>query len=161
MAREESDREDLLRDATALVERIELLPRSGSAAEAVVIGFRAGGALSMFFGEDTAYHFNAASEFRRAYCEGKLLKAVAGRLVSLQRVRTECEVQLVRHRLSDAEQCECLVAMNDRLSRLAQMIAADHFAIGRQVPPDADVLGRIVLSLEQHRKPKIAQRPNV
>jgi hypothetical protein len=41
------------------------------------------------------------------------------------------------------------------------MIAADHFAIGRQVPPDADVLGRIVLSLEQHRKPKIAQRPNV
>src|SRR5262245_2457169 len=106
MARQESEREDLLREATALVERIELAPRSaaGSATAHVIAGFRRDGGLSIFFGDDPVYQFNAAGELRRAYCEGKLVKAVGGRLANLSRLRTVGEVQLVRHDLSDAEE---------------------------------------------------------
>ena len=92
MARDESSREDLLREATALVERIELrITAPISAAhdrdDHVVVGFRANGAASFFFGDDPVYQFNSAGQLRRAYCGGLLFKATHGRLVSLQRVR--------------------------------------------------------------------------
>src|SRR5204863_2544475 len=78
MAREESSREDLLREATALVERIELIPNGSTSDGRIVAGFRRNGALSVFFGEDPVYQFNAAGELRRAYTDGKLLKADRG-----------------------------------------------------------------------------------
>ncbi len=70
MARDESSREDLLREATALVERIELVPHATDPLIAasdlfdkhIVAGFRRDGALSVFFGEDPVYHFNAEGE---------------------------------------------------------------------------------------------------
>src|SRR5687767_14012240 len=114
MAREESNREDLFREATALVERIELVPKLAKSTastitagdEPIVAGFRTDGALSSFFCADPVYQFNAAGELRRAYCDGLLFKAVNGRLVSLRRERNEQEVQLARHELSDIEQEE-------------------------------------------------------
>src|SRR4051812_13576909 len=117
MAREESSREDLLREATALVERIELIPDSSGelTGTRIVAGFRRDGALSIFFGDDTVYQFNAASELRRAYCDGKLFKAARGRLAALKRVRTEHELQLVRHDLSETEQATFLAEMANRL----------------------------------------------
>lgn len=163
MARDESNREDLLREATALVERIELMPRNGVWGQSapIVAGFRRDGALSVFFGEDPVFHFNAAGELRRAYCDGLLIKAVRGELVSLRRLRTECEVQLVRHTLSGDEQTEFLSAMKNRLRWLAKMIAAQDFECGRQVPPDADVLGRVCAWLSEYKTWSIADRPNV
>jgi len=164
MARDESRREDLLREATAFVERIELVPSSSTSKAAetpIVAGFRADGALSVFFGEDPVYQFNAAGELRRAYCDGLLLKAVRGRLVSLQRVRSANEVQLVRHELTDAEQNDFLAAMKNRLHELAEMLAVGDCEIGRQSPPDADVLGRVQTWLATHDSWPIAVRPNV
>src|SRR5215212_742956 len=119
MARDESSREDLLREATALVERIELRPRATDFSTAasklidqpIVAGFRRDGALSIFFGEDRVYQFNPAGELRRAYCNGKLLKATRGRLASLDRARTQHEVQLARHELSAIEEAEFLSQM--------------------------------------------------
>src|SRR5688572_26999220 len=68
MSRRESDREDLLREATALVERVELLvPGEG---EPVVAGFRRDGSLSVFFGPEAVYQFNSAGELRRAFAGG-------------------------------------------------------------------------------------------
>src|SRR3954462_9073696 len=103
MAREESSREDLLREATALVERIELIPNGSTSDGHIVAGFRLNGALSLFFGEEPVFQFNACGELRRAYSDGKLLKADRGRLAALGRVRTQNEVQLVRHELNEAE----------------------------------------------------------
>src|SRR5262245_10991650 len=95
MAREESDREDLLREATALVERIELIVDIGNAGQHVVAGFRTNGAASIFFGADPVYQFNAAGELRRAYCDGVLIKGSRGRLVSLSRKRLANESLLL------------------------------------------------------------------
>ncbi len=170
MAREESPREDLMREATALVERIELLPRrrfeflplpKGEGFQTIVAGFRADGAMSVFFGEDPVYQFNAAGELRRAYCGKLLLKGVRGRLVSLQRVRSASEVQLVRHELTDVEQNDFLAALKNRLHRLAEMLAAGDCEARRRAPPDADVLGHVQAWLATHDSYTIAVCPNV
>ena len=50
MALHEQDREDLLSEATALVQRVEL--RVEGFAEPVIVGFRRGGEASVFFGAD-------------------------------------------------------------------------------------------------------------
>src|SRR4051794_11841558 len=97
MARHESDREDLLREATALVERVELT-MAGSE-EPIVIGFRRDGSCSMFFGADPVYQFNTQAELRRAFREGRLVKAEGGRLVALERRREAGQLVLLRHAL--------------------------------------------------------------
>jgi len=168
MARDESSREDLLREATALVERIELIPHAAdpSAAtypligEHIVAGFRRNGALSIFFGEDPVYQFNPAGELRRAYCNGQLLKAYRGRLIALQRVRTENEVQLVRHELSPEEEAAFTSQMEQHLRDLSGFINAKLIEVVGRVPAEVDVLGRLKQCLAKHDKRRIAARPN-
>src|SRR5687767_7509073 len=98
MAREETDREDILREATALVERVELLVPG--CAESVVMGFRRNGSASFFFGADPVYQFNTSGELRRAFVTGQLIKADRGTLAAFDRHRTETEVQFVRRDLN-------------------------------------------------------------
>src|SRR5437588_282047 len=86
MARETTDREDLLREATALVERAELAVADWP--EPVVIGFRRDGAASIYFGGDPVYQFNARGELRRAFVADRLFKAEHGILAALDRQRS-------------------------------------------------------------------------
>jgi hypothetical protein len=161
MARDESNREDLLREATALVERIELIPLGSAEDQHIVAGFRRDGALSIFFGKDPVYQFNAVGELRRAYCDGRLLKAAHGRLVSLKRERNQNEVQLIRTDLTDAEQVGFLEKMSSRMLELKDWISSEKTQLAGQVPADADVLGRIRNWLSQRSAWRIAARPNV
>ncbi len=160
MAREESDREDLLREATALVERIELA-QSDSVCSRIVIGFRAAEALSVFFDADPVYQFNTAGELRRAFLNGKLLKAERGRLISLERVRLPQEVQLVRRELTDDEQIALLEKMNVCMRELAANLTANRYTVVAQVPPNADVIGHARKWLADHTIPAIAKTPHV
>jgi hypothetical protein len=161
MARNESDREDLLREATTLVERIELKPIDSAAADPIVVGFRTDGAMSIFFGADPVYQFNAGGELRRAFCDGQLYKAVRGRLASLRRERQANEVQLVRRDLADAEQDSFLGEMTSQLQGFAEQLSANRFAVVGQVPTDADVLGRVRQWFTDNQVITVAQRPNV
>jgi hypothetical protein len=126
----------------------------------IVAGFRRDGALGIFFGDSPVYQFNAAGELRRAYCDGKLLKAARGRLVALNRLRTEHEVQLVRHDLSEIEQATLLTQMTNRLREFVAIISAGAFEVVGQVPPNADVLGHVKRWFSTHNDVPIAQRPN-
>jgi len=157
MAREESNREDLLREATALVERIELVVNGAH----VVAGFRKEGALSIFFGEDPVYQFNAVGELRRAFCDGNLIKAVRGKLVALQRTRTETEVQLVRHDLRATEKASLLARMASQLHELEVSLTSDNFTVIGQQPPASDVAGRLKTWFRDHKEWPVADRPNV
>ena len=141
MAREETDREDLLREATALVERIEFAPQDDPAADHVVAGFRAESALSLFFGSDPVYQFNSVGQLRRAFASGLLVKADRGRLVSMRRIRQQGEVQLVRHEFSEDEQAVFISDMHYRLREFLTRLNAGHLNIVGQVPAAADVLG--------------------
>ena len=141
MARQESDREDFLREATALVERAELQIPGES--EPVTVGFRKGGSLSIFFGGDPVYQFNTAGELRRAFADGLLYKAERGRLVALRRERTPSEVTLVRSELSDDEMNEFLAVGHRQLARLGEALQANQFELLGQVPADGQVPARV------------------
>jgi hypothetical protein len=142
MARQESHREDILAEAIALVERIEIqLPVQP---EPMVIGFRRGGEVSVYFGQDLAYHFNAAGQLRRGFRDGELLKADRGRLIKLTRRRTDTETQLVRRELDESETVQFLLQLNDRLALLREPIQTGTAKVLRQVPPEADVRSRVV-----------------
>jgi hypothetical protein len=160
MARHESDREDLLREATALVERTEL--RVAGEQEPVTAGFRRDGSCSLFFGADPVYQFNASGELRRAFVAGLLYKAEHGRLVSLRRERTKDQVLLRRSELDPAAIADFLAAMQARLRRLRHSLEQGTFEVLGEVSATPNVPGRICLWLSWlSATVPIASRPNV
>jgi hypothetical protein len=160
MARRESEREDLLREATALVERAEL--RIEGHDEPIVVGFRRDGSASFFFGADPVYQFNTASELRRAYVDGLLYKAERGRLVALRRERSATEVALVRSELNDENTMALMSALRHRLTLLHSALLAGSYEIAGQVPTDSDVPARIARWLVAlSNEISVASAPNV
>lgn len=148
MARYEADREDLLREATALVERIELAALDDPNADHVVVGFRRSGAASVYFGSEPAYHFNSAGELRRAYYDGALIKAEQGRLVEMRRNRKVDVVELDSKILADTEQQRLVDEIRADLRRLATELQEGRYAVIGQVPAEADVRRRVMQWLE-------------
>lgn len=158
MARDEQHREDLLAEATALVERAEIVLAGED--DSTIIGFRRDGSASCYFGEDPAYHFNSAGELRRAFYDRRIYKAECRRLVSLERRRLPGEVQLVRHELTDEEAKAFVVATAERLERLQSAFANGTWRLIGQVSHSGDALDRIRRWLDQLVvPPPIAQSP--
>ncbi len=141
MAREESDREDLLGEATALVERIEL--RIPAFAEPVVAGFREEGAASFYFGPDCVYQFNSAGELRRGFENGRLIAAGRGGLYRLTRERTATSHSLLRREFTPEETAEYLARARKHFEELAAALSAGEFTVIGQQPAEANVLQRV------------------
>jgi hypothetical protein len=158
MARQEQEREDLLHEAVALVERAEL--RISEWPEAVLIGFRRDGAASIYFGAGPAYHFTSEGALRRAYADGLLYKAERGRLASLRRQRLTAEVQLLRHDLTERETAGFLRDLSLRTGELRDRLRAGQFELVGQAPTGGDVVGRIARWLDALKlPPPVAQSP--
>ena len=147
MSRQESDREDLLREATALVERIEL--RLAEQPESIVAGFRRDGAASFFFGQSPVYQFNSRCELRRAYVGGLLYKVDSGKLVEMRRERTATAVELRSRPLSPEETSKFLLDVEDCLKRLRDALIARIAEVVGQVPSDKDVATRVAAWLRE------------
>ena len=64
MARHEEDREDLMKEATALVRRIEI--QLNNDPEPVFAGYKRTGYLSIYLTPDRVYHFDEQNFLRRA-----------------------------------------------------------------------------------------------
>jgi hypothetical protein len=160
MARNEADREDLLREATALVERIELTIAGFN--EPIVCGFRRDGSASFYFGGDPVYQFNAAGQLRRAFVAGRLLKAERGRLIALRRQRSQQEIALVRDELAAEAQAALLADLGRRLERLEQTLQAGDYSVHGEVPPGGKIIGRVSEWLKNRPSAvEIAAVPNV
>lgn len=121
MARNESDREDLIREATAMRNRIEWQIPGES--EPVFAGIRSDGSLSVYFGQDPVYQFTPAGQLRRAYVEGFLYRTQGATLARLNRERSPDQTALVRRDLTSEELSQFLAKMDDQLRRLRQSIA--------------------------------------
>jgi hypothetical protein len=147
MAQREQDREDLLGTASALVERIELQfdPREPT----LVAGFRRDGALSLYFGSDPVYQFNAAGQLRRAFVGGQVIKADQGRLASLTRRRGSGAVDLVRHDLSGDESAAFLAELRGRLGTLRRSLSRASYEIVGQVPEGSSLAPRLAAAVER------------
>ncbi|MDA1164403.1 MAG: hypothetical protein O3B13_15005 [Planctomycetota bacterium] len=120
MSRTESDREDLIREATALRSRIEWhIPGEY---EFIVAGVRSNGSLSVYFGPDPVYQFSVDGGLRRAYVDGFLYRTQGETLARLSRQRSAAETVLNRSDLSPQALAEFFQRMDERLIRLAQFI---------------------------------------
>lgn len=151
--------EDILREATALVNRAQIeLPWCE---EPVYIGFRRTGALSIFLGSDEVYQFDPESHWRRGYFHGRLLKAERGQLVELERVRTPTAHLLRQNHLSDALQQLHLDRLESRMSELQRTLdGSDWRLVGSVTESDEiDVCERLRQWLNQRPRPiPIAKR---
>ncbi|MEY3173404.1 MAG: hypothetical protein RLZZ436_1318 [Planctomycetota bacterium] len=132
MARNESDREDLLQDAVALLPRAEL--RVQGQTELLTAGYRSGGLLSLYFGQDPVYQFDAAGRLRRAFVAGLLYRSEAVTISRLQKVRSEKAVTLLRHDLSPVELAEFRQHMQALLTTLHEALAGNAVTVARCVP---------------------------
>lgn len=160
MAQQEQDREDLLREATALVERVELLVAGFG--EPIVAGFRRSGEGSIYFGADPVYQFNGAGELRRAYVDGRLVKAERGQLVFLRRERSAGQSFLIREEIATDVAASRLRTATAQLDQLRAQLAAGQFQLIGQVPAAVDVLLRLRGWLDRLPSPlRVAAAPNV
>ena len=138
MTRQESDREDLIREAVAMPERGEF--RVPGLDELVTVGFRTTAAMSVFIGQDPVYQFDPAGRLRRAFVNGLLYRSQQSTLARLQRVRTETATQLQRSDLSQDDLSDFRTLMHQRLSCISDSIRNQTIQVIRAVP--ADVLNR-------------------
>ncbi len=159
MARIERDREDLLANATALVRRVEL--STPESPQHIIVGFRANGCGSVYFGQDVAYQFNSNGQMRRAHRQGVMFKAESGRLVSLRRRRDKGAVVLDRHALSEIETERFLVEMSYCLDGLRSSLESGAFDVIGQVPVDEDLVAAARCWLTGLPAASIAQSPHV
>jgi hypothetical protein len=159
MAKFEQDREDLMREATALLPRAEI--KLNDDPETITFGFRRSGGLSIFFGADPVFQFNSQRELRRAFVRGKLIKAVAGRLQSLDRRREGKEVVLWSTELTPGEEDELLAAAQALLFSFSLAIGRGDYQLLQQVPPQADAVDRVQEFLARLPNPLcVAQKAN-
>jgi hypothetical protein len=159
MARHERDREDLLAEATALVERLEL--RVPQQAEPLVLGVRRDGCLSIYFSADLAVHFNTKHEVRRAYIEGTLVKAERESLVAMQRQRSDQAVELLSREMSATEQADFLADTSRKIGEALASLDRGECQVLRQVPEDLSGLERAKKWLAALPDPlRIAQSPH-
>ena len=150
MSLQEHDREDLIAEATALRTRAEV--RAPGFSEPVVLGLRDGGSLSVYFGADPVYHFDAAGALRRAFVDGVLYRSQGASLARLVRDRSVAgESRLIRTDLAPAALADFIVDMQTRLGRLAMDLDSQEARVLRLVEESAGALPRLRQALEHSR----------
>ncbi len=147
MARHETDRDDLLQEATALVRRVEF--RVPFLKEPIVAGFKRSGAWSVYFGADPVIQFDAESRLRRACVDGFLFRTQGSTLARLERVHSSDETILLRHDLTDREWVAFRERMHGQLSQLHAAMENGFAEPLRQVPELDDVMSDVRDSLRR------------
>jgi hypothetical protein len=143
MARIESDKEDLIRDASALIERTQI--QCEGFPELITIGFFADGRCSIYFDQDPFYQFDSQGRLRRAYEAGFLYRSQQTTLSRIDRRRdTNADgdierVVLQRGDLTVSELSEFLSRMRAWIERLHKRIMANEFQVLRAVTPDGGI----------------------
>lgn len=134
MARNESDREDLIREAVGLPNRAEWSVPSQN--EPVVTGIKRNGSLCLYLGADPVYQFDPEGQLRRAFVDGFLYRTQGSTLARIHRERTETESNLVRYDLDVAELDAFLNTMRSTLQTLRDELAGGEASLLRSVERD-------------------------
>ncbi|HMO85104.1 MAG TPA: hypothetical protein PKC18_09320 [Lacipirellulaceae bacterium] len=160
MARHAKPREDLLRDARALVPRVQFRLPPGSGPQHVFAGFRHD-ALSLYFDDDPAFHFNSQGQLRRALVADRLIKAERGRLIAMERQHGEKAVVLRSTPLASQAQRELLEDVQRRLAELKSALEAGRLVLVGQQPPEGDAAARLAAWLARVGAIDPAQSPRL
>jgi len=162
MARHESDREDLVKEATAYRLRGELV--SSDWEDPVFLGFRKEGACSIYFGSDPVYQFDTQGRLRRAFVANRLYRSEGETLCSMQRRRGETETAFIRSDLL-IQQCEFFQwGMHEAIRQLLEVLSSGRYQI-REVVGEEELwirqsldACRQVLNTKEFLAPKIVRR---
>ncbi|WP_145367385.1 hypothetical protein [Maioricimonas rarisocia] len=147
MARIETDREDLMREATGLRPRGELrMPHSDTP---VIAGFRSDDRCSLYFDADRCYHFDADGRLRRAFVDGHLYRTQGTTLARLNRERSAEQTTLLRHDLTDDELTLFVDTMRERVRQLLEAFENRTAAVVQVVPADATFPIRLQTALHR------------
>jgi hypothetical protein len=147
MPREEHDRENLLAEAKALVERVSLAIAGHD--EPAVVGFRRDGSASFYFSAQRVYQFTSAGQLRRAFVADLLYKAEGRQLVALHRQRQAQAVELIRHVLDPSATEAFMTEMRSHLHALHHALSKAKFKLVGQVPQEVDLIARIRCWLDE------------
>ena len=149
MARNESDREDLMAEAVSLVQRVEFQcpARPGPS----IIGINQLQWLSVYRDQDTMYRFDEQGRLRRAFIDGTLYRTTGQTLAAMVRSRSgtsdeahsSAESLLLRRDLGLDELAAFRVQMTQDLSELAVGLSAG--TILRQHPHESNDLVPLLL----------------
>lgn len=161
MAQAPQDREDLLRDATAFSVRLQLRVEIGGEPICVFAGFRANGAASVYLDQDPVYHFNASVQLRRAFVDGKLIKAERGQLITLDRQHEETAVALVRGMHSSEQQQQFCDDVLRRMIELREAIASGAYAVDGCVGDYESPMEQLAAFLSGLQEIQVADSPRV
>jgi len=134
MARQEHDREDLLRDGKQMPLRAECRIED----VVVVIGFRDRGQVSMYFGADPVFQFNENRQLRRVFFEGKRFAAACGKLYELTRRKQDDKLQFLSTEIDEDAESVILKNLDQRLVQLqaALKMPGSHWKIVGDKPMD-------------------------
>lgn len=141
MARKEEDKEDLIVDATALVNRAEYVPAPDDTNRwsLVTVGFRKDGCFSLYFDQDPFYQFDASGHLRRA-CIGRFLfRSQGNTLARLNRERLVEQTTLQRIDLDDEQLHMFRNQMLEHLQSFQHAIRTGTMKRGRSVTTCEDI----------------------
>ena len=154
MAQQEEDREDLMREAVALPDRVELSV-GGFGSLIIIIGFRSNSAMSVFIGQDPVYQFDPEGGLRRAFVDGLLYRSQQSTLAMLRRERTDTQTLLLRTDLADDALQAFRDTMMHSLELLEQKLDSNDFSIIRSFPESVSHIARIQSTLATIRIAKL------
>lgn len=133
MARHESDREDLIKDATAYTTRVEFAASSGVT---VFVGIRRDDVTAIYFDQDPMYQFDKNGRIRRALVDGVLYRTQGDTLSRLSRNRSEQETVLERTDLTPDELTVFVETMDESIRAFVKDIADESTVTLRSVAPE-------------------------
>lgn len=142
MAKDEHDREDLLKDATGYIVRVEL--KLEDIEPVIFCGFRESDAFSIYWGQDEVIQFNADKAIRRGYWQGRMIASYLCQLHWLNRDPSQARTQLSRERFSPDEQERFLELARARATLLRSRLQSNAYELIGQVPADGDAVARIL-----------------
>lgn len=134
MARTESDKEDLIAEATALVERTEYIPTAVFPWQTVTVGFKKDGSCSLYLDQDPFYQFDSRGYLRRAHVGGLLYRSQSATLAQLRRERNEQQTILHRTDLFDDQLADFHRQMTSDLQQLSEALSNGQLKKSRSVP---------------------------
>jgi hypothetical protein len=163
MARSESDKEDLIADATSLVERAEYdcVLNATKANKITTVGFRRDDSLSLYFEQDPFYQFDSNGLLRRSYEKGFLYRSQGDTLAKLDRHRSETKTTLQRSDLSETQLAEFRQRMRQHLTALLQFLHSGDYNRLRCISERGDIDQRTISALQTiltHEVPFLAGR---
>jgi hypothetical protein len=146
VARRESDREDLLEEATGLNPCWEF--RLHNETVPTVAGFRKNGNLTIYLREGTMFHFDTGGRLRRAYVAGELYRSEGRTISRLRRERTTDSTTLLRKDLGDAELRDWLEREWKILVELLERLENGEYLLLRKRGAESDGIGRLLATLK-------------